>query len=227
MAVYNDESGFYVRDSQLPFIQAPPPPGIERHYISPVRFFINYRIVPGFGILCGLLLVLILTLMYTDEEKYTPIAIILFGVIGLLCVALLATVPKTRAWELAEEMKRYDLSPSPTPPEDPWILEDEGMTLEFTADGLKVDGRLYRYSSLSPMLATSNRFNRVWASFQFGSDPMRAVFVPLSPEAIAMVEHFSIPLQNKEDLRFLLEHKERAFDEIYKTGTFHVPAGEC
>lgn len=226
MAVFNDENGFYARDSQFPFIPGVTPPRIERYFMNPVRFIINYRVVPGFGILCGLLLAVILILMRLDEAKYATTSIILFGVIGLLCAAVLLTVPKTRSWEIAAEMKRYQLSPLPTPLEDPWVITDEDITLQFSMDGLKIDDKFYWYNHLSPKLATSNRFNRVWIALQFGSDPMHAVFVPLSPEAIAAVEQFSIPLQNKDAFDFLLNNKEKVFEEIYHTGSFYIPTSE-
>lgn len=223
MAVYNNETDFYARDSQLPFIPGFLPPNLERHYMNPIRHFINYKIVPGFGIICGLLLVVIFILMSIDEAKYTSTAIILFCIIGLFCVALLLTVPKTRKWEIAAELKRYNFSPLVTPLEDYWTLEDEGVTLQFSKDGLRVNDKFYWYNHLTPKLATSNRFNRIWIALQFGSDPMHSVFVSLSPEAIAAVDHFSIPLQNKDAFDYLLINKEKTFEEIYSTGSFHTP----
>lgn len=223
MGVYNDENGFFATDAQLPFTPGLLPPRLERIYMNPVRFLINYRIVPGFGILCGLLLAAIVILMSIDEAKYGTAAMVLFGVIGVLCVAFLLTVPKTRDWEVAAELRRYDFSAPYAPLQDTWIVEDEGIIMQFSQNGLRIGEKFYWYNHLSPKLATSNQFNRVWLALQFGADPMRSVFVPLSSEAIAAVDHFSIPLQNKDALHYLLKNKEQVFHEIYRTGTFSVP----
>lgn len=226
MGVYDDENGFYAKDSALPFISGILPPKLERNYMNPVRFLINYRIVPGFGNLCGLLLATIVILMSIDDAKYGSVAIVLFGLIALLCVAVGLTVPKTRAWEIAAELKRYDFSPSTIPLGDTWTLEDEGTLLQFSKNGLTIDGKFYWYNHLQPCLVTTNRFNRVWIALQFGSAPMHAVYVPLTSEAIAAVGHFEIPLKYPEALDFLLENKEQAFREIYSTGTFSIPDNE-
>lgn len=223
MAVYNNENGFYARDTQLPFIQGFLPPHLERSYMNPVRFSINYRIVPGFAILCGLLLATILILMSIDEVKYLTASIILFCILAFLCAVLLLISSNARKLEISAEMKRYDLTPLPALPEDAWVLEDEGMVLQFSKDGLKVGDKFYLYNYLKPKLSTSNRFNRVWVALQFGSDPLHSVFVPLSPEALAAVEQFDIPLQNKDALHYLLAHKEKVFEKIYNTGSFHIP----
>lgn len=226
MAVYNNETGFYARDSQLPFIPGILPPKLERRYMNPVRFLINYRIVPAFGIICGVLLTVIFVLMNIDEAKYTPLAVILFCVIGLLCIALMLSVPKTRNWEIAAEINRYDFSQLQTPLEEPWIVEDEGVILQFSRDGLKVDDKFYWYNHLTPRLATANRFNRIWVALQFGAEPMNSVFVPLSPETITAVNQFSIPLENKDAFDYLLSNKARVFEEIYKTGSFQIPSDD-
>jgi hypothetical protein len=223
MGVYNEENGFFATDAQLPFTPGLLPPKLERIYMSPVRFFINYRLVPGFAIICAVLLAIIVTLMNIDEEKYSTVAIILFGVIGILCILLLLSVPKTREWELAAELKRYDLTPSATPLPDIWTVNDEGIIMQFSKNGLRLGEKFYWYNHIAPKLATSNQFNRVWLALQFGADPMHAVFVPLSPEAITAVDQFSIPLQNKDALNYLLKNKEKVFGQIYRTGTFSVP----
>lgn len=223
MGIYDDETGIFVSDSKLPFVTGILPPKLEQNYMNPVRFLINYRIVPGFGILCGLLLAIIVILMSIDDVKYGTVAIILFGLIGLLCVVLLMTVPKTREWEIAAELKRYDFSPTATVSGDTWELQDEGTSLCFSKDGLTIDNQFFWYNHLQPCLVTTNRFNRIWIALQFGSDPMHSVYVPLTSELIAAVNHFEIPLKHPEALNFLLENKEKVFREIYSTGTFSVP----
>ncbi|MCI6728585.1 MAG: hypothetical protein MR473_00155 [Clostridiales bacterium] len=223
MAVYNNETGFYARDSQVPFIEGGFPPRVERHYMNRTRFLTNYCIVPGFMVLCGLLIAVAMILVNIDEEKYSATAILLFAILVASCVTLLAIVPKMRKLEIAEELKRYDLTPAPSLPEDSWTVDDEGVRLKLSQYGIEVNEQFYWYNHVSPKLATSNYFNRIWLALQFGTEPLNSVFIPLTPEAIAAVNQFSIPLENKEAFLYLLEHKEKVFHEIYNTGTFHIP----
>ena len=68
MAVYNNETGFYARDSQVPFIEGGFPPRVERHCMNRTRFLTNYCIVPGFMVLCGLLIavaMILVNIVYT------------------------------------------------------------------------------------------------------------------------------------------------------------------
>lgn len=223
MGVYDDTRRIYFRDSQIPFVRYGLPPRLERQYMTSVRSWINGRMVPCFLGLCAVLLILITIFMSIDEARFTPLAIVLFGVIGVMCVAMLLTVPKTRKWELASEEKRWELRPSERDLGDRWSIKDENLSLEFTKNGLRVDNDFCSYSQLSPRLATSHRFNRVWLALQFGTDPDTAVYLPLTPDAINAVEHFSIPLENDAAYRYLLQNKTQVFAEIYNKGSFHTP----
>lgn len=223
MAVYNSQTDSYIPDSQIPFLPGLWPPKIERRFMSRIRYLINYRIVPGFGIFCGICLAAIIILMEMDESKYGGVAGVLFGLIALSGIVILATVPKTRNWEIAEELKRYDLTQSHPVPEDGYTMEQDGVKIEFTGEGLRVDGVFYWYNRLSPMLATSNRFLRIWLALQFSTDSTHAFFIPLSSEVIAAINQFSIPIGNRQQFDFLLENKEEAFRQIYSTGSIRVP----
>lgn len=223
MGVYDDQTGITIRDSQVPFVPGMLPPKVEKQYMNPIRFRINYRVVPAFGIFCLLCIGISLVLMEIDEAKYSGVFIVLLALVGVASVALMVSVPKTRGWEISAELKRYDLTKGTIPEGIEFTLEQEGMKLVFRQDGLELDGRFYWYNQVAPKFVTSNRFNRIWLAVQFGTDPIHSVFLPLSPEVIALVDRFSIPIGNREQYDFLLGHKELCFDQIYKTGTIHVP----
>lgn len=223
MAVYNSQTDSYIPDSQVPFLPGLWPPKIERRFMTRIRYLINYRIVPGFAIFCGICLAAIVILMETDESRYGGVAIALFGLMALSGIAILVTVPKTRHWEIAEERKRYDLTQSHSVPEDGWTMEQDGIKLEFTGEGLRIDGTFYWYNHLSPMLATSNRFLRIWLALQFRTDSTHVLYVSLSPEVIAAVNQYSIPIGNREQYDFLLKNPEEAFLQIYNTGSIRAP----
>ncbi len=222
MAIYDDKTGVTVADSQVPFVTGMLPTRLEKYYMNPIRYRVNYRIVPAYGLLCVLCVTLIVVLMETDPERFAPAFFLLMGVMAAATVLLLSRVPKLRQKELTMELDRYDLDVSGLEPRDRYVLDYEGAELILDQNGLTLDGKFYWYNHLKPGLVTTNRFNRVWLAIQFGEDPLHSLFVPLSPELICGVQNLPIPLVNPEMLDFLLTHKENVFAQIYNTGTFRV-----
>ena len=222
MAIYDDKTGVTVADSQVPFVTGILPPRLEKIYMNPLRYRVNYRIVPAYALLCILCLGLAVVLMEIDSDRFAIAFFILLGIMAAATVALLSQVPKLRQKELAMEQDRYDLDVSGLEPQERYVLDYEGAELVLDKNGLTIDGKFYWYNHLNPGLVTTNRFNRVWLAIQFGDDPMHALFVPLSAELIHAVQNLPIPLVNPEMLDFLLTHKENVFAQIYNTGTFRV-----
>ena len=222
MAIYDDKTGVTLADSQVPFVSGMLPPRLEKRYMNPIRYRINYRIVPGYLIFCALCLTLGLVLMEIDNRKFLPAFLLLFGLMAAATVALLSQVPKQRRKELSLELDRYDLDVADGEVQNRYVLEYEGAELILDKNGVTYGGKFYWYSHLNPGLVTTNRFNRVWLAIQFGDDPLRSLFVPLSPELLRAVRNLPVPLVNPEMLEFLLSHKENVFAQIYSTGTFRV-----
>lgn len=222
MAIYDDKTGVTLLDAQVPFVTGVLPPSLERRYMNPLRYRVNYRIVPCYVLFCALCLVAGIVLMGMDDERFMPVFIGLLAAIGAASTWLLMTVPKTRKKELRLELERYDFDVSSVPERDRYEIEYEGSKLVFDANGVKVDEKFYWYGHLNPGLVTSNRFNRVWVAIMFGEDPEKSLFVPVSPTLIRAVESLNIPLQNREMFNYLLQYKENAFAQIYKYGTFQV-----
>ena len=222
MAIYNDKTGEVLLDSQVPFVGGVLPPALEKKYMNPIRFRTNYRIVPGFVILCAVCLALVVILGSIDDQKFMPVMIGLFAVITVAALWLLLTEPKTREKELALELERYDFDYTAFPEQDRYETELEGLKLEFSENGLTVNGQFCWYNHLRPRLVTSNLCNRVWVAVQFGADAKNAVFAPLDPVVLRAVVSFRIPLENGKSLEYLLRHKRNVFAQIYQTGTFTV-----
>jgi len=222
MAIYDDKTGVTVADSQVPFVTGILPPRLEKIYMSPLRYRVNYRIVPAYALLCILCAGLAVVLMEIDSERFAIAFLILFGIMAAATVAVLSQVPKLRQKELAMELERYDLDASGLESRDRYVLDYEGAELVLDQNGLTIDGKFYWYNHLNPGLVTTNRFNRVWLAVQFGDDPLQSLFVPLSAELIHAVQNLPVPLVNPEMLDFLLTHRENAFAQIYNTGTFRV-----
>ena len=226
MAIYDDKSGITILDSQVPFVTGNLPPKLEKQYMNPIRYCTNYRIVPAYILFAAVCIGLGLLLMKIDEHRFLPVFIGLFVLLGIVSVCLVLSVPKTRKKELTLELERYDFDASSVPKQDRYMIAYEGSELVFSSEGMMVDGTFYWYNHLKPGLVTSNRFNRVWVAVMFGEDPIKSLFVPISPVVIRAIEDFSIPLQNREAFDYLMEHKENAFAQIYNHGNFRIFAYE-
>lgn len=222
MGIYDDKTGVTLRDSQVPFVPGILPPRLEKHYMNPIRFRTNYRIVPAYGVFCALCLILGLVLMEIDDRKFLPVFLILLGLMAVVTVWLLRQVPATRKAEIREELSRYDFDTEDIPEQDSYEFFDEGLELTLDANGLYVGEKFYWYSHLRPELVTSNRFNRVWIAVRFGTDPVSAVYLMLTPGLIQAVRTLPVPLENPEDMAFVLTHKENVFGQIYNSGTFRI-----
>ena len=222
MIIYDDKTDITALDEQIPFMRGVLPPKLEKQYMNPIRYRMNYRIIPCYALLCAACLISGIVLMEIDEKKFTLVFVGLLAIIMLLSVWLLLSVPKMRKKELLLEMERYDFHDADIPQDSRYIIEYGGAELVFDSNGIDVDGTFYWYSHLNPQLVTSNRFNRVWAAIMFGNDPVKSLFVPISPVLIRAVKTLEIPLQNKEAFSYLVQHKENAFAQIYKYGTFQI-----
>lgn len=222
MAIYDNKSGVTLRDSQVPFAPGILPPRIEKYYMNPIRYRTNYRIVPAYGLLCILCIVLIVVLMETDSERFAPAGFLLMGIMAAATVWMLRSVPGTRKAELQAELARYDFDTGDMEDQTSYTFFDEDLEVTLDANGMSVGDKFYWYGHLTPELVTTNRFNRVWIAIRFGSDPIFSVFLPLTPELIHAVQTLPIPLVNSEMLDFLLTHKENVFRQIYNTGRFCV-----
>lgn len=214
-------------DSVIPFLGKDLdenfPPAVERKFLNPIRYRTNYRVIPAYAIFCAVCLLTGVVLMSQDENRFWPVFVIALAAMAIVSVLLLLQVPKTRRAELEMEYNRYDLDPSHVPEETCYHVAYEGKELIFTADGVRDGDRFGWYNHLTPKLATSNKFNRVWIALQLGSEPLKSWFIPLDPVVLRAIRQFRIPLENWEDLDYLLEDPRAAMEQIYKTGKIQIP----
>ena len=222
MGIYDEKTGVTLRDSQVPFVPGILPPKLEKHYMNPIRFRTNYRIVPGYALFCAVCLILGLVLMEIDDKKFLPVFLGLFALMAVASVWLLRQVPQTRKVEIQAELERYDFDTDDIPQQDSYRFFDEGLELTLDANGLYVGEKFHWYSRLRPELVTTNRFNRVWIAVRFGTDPIQSVYLMLTPQLIQAVQTLPVPLVNPEALDFVLTHKENVFGQIYNSGTFRI-----
>ena len=220
MAIHDDRTGVTLEDTQVPFVAAMLPPSLEKLYMNPIRFRMNYRMVPGVAALCMACVILSIVLMEQDSQANLWAFLVLMGILAAACIWVVLQVPKMRTAELRAELDRYDLEPAPAEESGSYTLTHEGRELILNGDGIRYDGTFYWYNHLKPRLVTSNRFLRVWVAIQFGTDPVNSLFVPLCPALLAAIRDLEIPLENPTALEFLLTHKENAFGQIYQSGSF-------
>ncbi len=220
MALRDDE--FYYPQQQIPFMGMVGGRKLEKGFMNPIRYRTNYQIVPAYAVLCAVCLGLGIFLMDMDSQRFLPVFILLFAVMGVASVWLLLEVPKTRKQELALEEERYDLSASDVVRKDAYEIPYDGHRVVLKEDGIWVNDSVFEYDKIAPTLVTSNYCNRVWLAIRFGTNPETAVYAPLSPEVMQAIHQFRIPISNDPALIYLRTHKTNAFAQIYHYGTFHV-----
>ena len=113
MAIHDDRTGVTLEDTQVPFVAAMLPPSLEKRYMNPIRFRMNYRIVPGFAALCMACVILSIVLMEQDSQANLWAFLVLMGILAAACIWVVLQVPKMRTAELWAELARYDLEPAP------------------------------------------------------------------------------------------------------------------
>lgn len=212
-----------ILDAQAPFWSGTFPRSAEKKLMNPIRYRLNYRIVPCYMGLSVVCLLLGIVLMELDDRMYLPVFLASLGIIAVASVALLLTIPKTRQKELAAEKARYEFDTSAVEDADSYVIAYEGGDVELSRNGIRYHGEFYWYNHVGPRLVTSNKCNRVWVAIQFGGRNDSSVFLHLNPLVIKAVQYLEVPLENGEMLDYLIEHPANAFAQIYNSGTFSVP----
>ena len=190
----------------------------EKSSMNKIRFIMNYRIVPGYAVACAVLLTIICITMSADETKYTPLAIVLFGIIGLLSVLLLASGPFVRKKEIQMEMSRYDFEKTEIEPAQRYEFSDEGISVHFDKNGMTVNDIFFWYNHITARVNTYTWLHRIIITLIFFLDEENYFEIPLNGDTINMVKQFEIKLENQDALDYIVHHKEDAFKKIYIKG---------
>ena len=191
---------------------------LEKANMNKIRYIVNYRVLPIFGIVTVALLVTVSILMTIDEDKYTPAAIAIFVFLGVLMVGVLISVPYTRRAELAIEMKRYDFDVSNLYPRQVYDFFYGTLSLRFDKNGMYVNGVLFWYNHSKMFINTSNKLNRIWITLVLYIDESCCFELLLDRDVLSMIKEFGIPLSNQATLDYIINHKEEAFKKIYNKG---------
>jgi hypothetical protein len=119
----------------------------EKKEMNPIRFKMNYIIVPIFLLFMIICIAIILITLSINEEKYTPLAIVLFCSIGLFMLGLLVSIPFVRKKEIILELGKYDFSLDNCNIDFYSIKSIEGEKFIFKKTGITIKGIEYPYDS--------------------------------------------------------------------------------
>lgn len=139
----------------------------EKVSMHRVRRMMNHIVIPAFISCTAIILIIIIALLSTDEKKYTNVGILLFILIGILCIALLAAVPFVRKKEIALELARFANSKITDPLATAYHFTDRGNDLTLTTEGLALADAFYLYEQLHVKVESSAKNNQIQLYFPF------------------------------------------------------------
>jgi len=195
----------------------------EKQHMLPWDFRANYVVVPLYGVITLLLLVLFGVLMEIDDKKYFVHGMVCLGIFALCTIVLLSSVPLRRRKTIRAELERYDFDHSSIEGRELWDFSDDRMTLKFDRYGMDADGVRFYYSHMSRSVVTSNHYKRIWIWLEFSTPEGMLVRLPVDASVLKMLEHLKLKLDNGDVLDYIVSNKEQAFRQIYFKGFVAIP----
>ncbi|MBO5896143.1 MAG: hypothetical protein J6Q83_02475 [Clostridia bacterium] len=184
----------------------------EKAIMLPLNFTTSYIVTPIYLVVTLLLLVGFGVSIETDNKSYIIFGYVCLGIFALLSIALLATVPFVRKRAIKTELTRYDFDASDE--EYSENFEFYNSCVRFDKQGMYVNDNLFYYNHLRKRVVTNNKYQRVLIFLQF-SAAEHEVLLPLNPETINMLTCLNIKLENQHILDYIINNKEKAFQQIY------------
>ena len=224
----------------------------EKKRMLPLNFAMAYRITPAYVVLAILLIAAFGSLMQADDQQNLPMGLACLGVLALLTVALLASVPFVRKKAIRTELQRYDLDTVATDAKlldskEAWDFSDEALnagsflpltdadiapeeaekvSVRFDRFGLWVGyedrERVYYYNHLHKRVVTDNECQRVLIYLAFAVSSEQYLLLPVTAATMKMLEDFHVVLENQEVLDYIFAHPQEAFADIYSKGRVTV-----
>lgn len=191
----------------------------EKGHLLPIRYIMNYRVVPAYGGLTLLLLIACAALMERDEVQYLPFFIVTMCVIAMLTTALLMFSSVVSKKEIDFALSCYDLNYADLPSLEIYDFPADDHIFRFDQNGMYIDDELFWYNHLYIRVeaARDQFFVSVYIAFYIDED--NYCKIPLSAKSIKMIYDLQIPLSNPEVLTCLLDNPRKAFEKIYKRGS--------
>lgn len=201
--------------------------------MNKIRFVMNYIITPIYlvAVLIGLTIGGIL--MSINEEQFTPVFIFIMIILGIITIALMASVPIVRKKELSIELAKniYDMSNTDDKDEYHFDITHgyDIVSVELAHNGLMFDKTHFNYDEFEISLETTKYLNLINIYILFSIkdnasnlknwDENELFFqLKLSPDLVYAIHKFNIEIENPDVLDYILSNREQAFKQIYNYG---------
>lgn len=195
--------------------------------MNKIRFITNRYIAMPFLAFSILGAVVSLVLMSIDEVKYLPVLIVYFVITGVASIGLFITTPIIRKKEIQIELGKYNSSIDDVEDKDEVeFFTNEEFNVTLSRQGIEIAEYFFDYSYFDIYLQTGNRLNLVNLNIMFFSnlkydrdvDEKIQFSIPFSKELLYSIKEYHVPIENEDDMRFIINNKEAAFSQIYKYG---------
>lgn len=200
----------------------------EKKNMNSMRWKINYILVPIFFLIMGIILLVNCIMLSMDEKKYTPFAIGLFLIYGLMCMGMLVITPFVRKVELKIEMSKYNFDRITLGSDSffefvPISGTEANIVVLFQEHCLKLYDKEYNYCDFNVRLCSSNHLNKINLFIVFTLHNSDTAYNPylsfiLEGRLITVLERFNIVIENQDELEYIIKNKENAFKQIYNYG---------
>ncbi len=195
----------------------------EKTQMLPLNFIASYVLTPIYAVICLVLMAAFAILMEIDDEKYLVPGLICLGTLALLSIIFVASVPFVRKKAIKTEFDLYDFDTSEQESLEIYDFSTDEISLKFDKYGMYVNNKLFYYSHLNKNVVTSNHLKRVGIYLQFALDEEHRVTLLLNPVTLKMLECLEIELDNNNILKYIIENKREAIEQIYNKGYVIVP----
>lgn len=190
----------------------------EKSVLNPIRYNMNYRIVPAYGILTLVVIIISCILIEIDQVRFMPYYIALLALLVLCSVVLVIYGQNVVKKEIQDEVARYDLNYTIIPDSDEYDFSNDIDRIFFTSNGMHINDRFYWYNHLQIGIICKTYMHRVIIYVGFLTEKEVFCTIPFDARSIKMLHQFHVPLKNPEVLEQLLRDTYAAFKRIYKKG---------
>ena len=190
----------------------------DQAHMTRIGFFLNH-IAPYIDL--ALLMVVLgvcAALLDNDATRYQTLVLILTGCYVLVTAAFLALGPLARVGRLADELKRLQLDLAPDHAKEQYEYHLKGQTIQIDREGMIIGGEFFRLENMEAELDPSGKHMQVSLRITLRTKSGRVFQIPLCPDSLAMINRFSIPLENQRELEYLLHNRRLAMQDILKYG---------
>ena len=210
----------------------------EKEWMSPLRWTINYIIIPIWAAISFVPLVVVISLMIVDDVKYMSVFIVGMIWIAIMYIALLIALPFITKKETQIELERYSylFKEAKEIENIPLVIVDESLTYTLDKDGARMEVPPEEGEQVFDE-AKENVFYIPWerAEIAFATQTyLRRVhialavfpmdenappfFIPFNEDVYAFIKKIGLDKQFGADWAYLFYNPEDAFKQILTKG---------